>query len=115
MGISTNVWRQMNGPHKDQMGWIPPGGVVTATTTGVYTLGPLETSPTISGLPVLLRVPRLTTGGDTYASFRRRIGFNSNMPADYADGTSIHTRPGTTTLPVRVLPAGRPFPTPATA
>ena len=113
MGISTNVWRQVNGPHKDQMGWISPGGVVTATTAGVYTLGPLETSPTSSGLPVLLRVPRLTTGGDYYVSFRRRIGFDSNMRLDYADSTSIHTRPSTNTLLVRVLADGQTFSDPA--
>jgi len=109
MGISTNVWRQVNGPHKDQMGWIPPGGVVTATTTGVYTLAPLETSPAAGGLPVLLRVPRPTTGGDYYVSFRRRIGYDANMRLDYADRTSIHTRPSTNTLLVRLLSDGQTF------
>src|SRR5438093_928754 len=84
-----------------------------ATAAGVYTLGPLETSPTSSGLPVLLRVPRLTTGGDYYVSFRRRIGFDSNMRLDYADSTSIHTRPSTNTLLVRVLADGQTFSDPA--
>jgi hypothetical protein len=32
MGISTNVWRQVNGPHKDEMGWLAPSRVVNATT-----------------------------------------------------------------------------------
>ena len=103
------MWRQVNGPHKDQLGWIPAGGVVTATAGGVYTLAPLEMSPAAAGLPVLLRVPRPTTGGDYYVSFRRRIGYDSNMRLDYADRASIHTRPSTNTLLVGLLSDGQTF------
>src|SRR5438093_68235 len=52
-------------------------------------------------------------GGDYYVSFRRRIGFDSNMRLDYADSTSIHTRPSTNTLLVRVLADGQTFSDPA--
>jgi len=83
--------------------------VVTATGSGVYTLAPLETSPAATGLPVLLRVPRPTTGGDYYLSFRRPIGYDSNMRIDYDDRTSIHTRPSTNTLLVRLLSDGQTF------
>src|SRR5262249_39365602 len=93
MGISTNVWRAVNGPHKDQMGWIPTAGLLTANAGGSYTIGALETSPAVSGLPILLRVARPTTGGYYYLSYRRRIGADANMRLDYADRTSIHTRP----------------------
>src|SRR5262249_40130857 len=58
MGISTNVWRTMNGAHKDQMGWIPSAKVVDVATSGTYAVAPLETAPSATTLPLVLRVAR---------------------------------------------------------
>jgi hypothetical protein len=107
MGISTNVWRQTNGPHKDQMGWLPAANVVTVTTSGAYDLAPLEATP--ASLPMLLRVARPASGGYYYLSYRRGLGFDANMRADYADRTSIHTSPGGNTLLVKFLGDGQSF------
>src|SRR5262249_30430462 len=41
--------------------------------------------------------------------YRRRIGADANMRLDYADRTSIHTRPSTNTLLVRILADGQSF------
>ncbi|MGH7893021.1 MAG: MopE-related protein [Candidatus Binatia bacterium] len=109
MGISTNVWRQTNGPHKDQMGWLPADKVVTVTTSGTYGLAPLETAPGTTALPLLLRVARPASGGYYYLSFRRRIGYDANMRLDYADRTSIHKSPGGNTLLVKFLADGQSF------
>jgi hypothetical protein len=111
MGISTNVWRQTNGPHKDQMGWIPSNKSLTVGG-GTYTIAPLETDPTTTALPLLLRVAK-PGGGFYYLSYRRRVGFDANMRASYADRTSIHTSPGGNTLLVRFIGDGEAFSDPS--
>jgi hypothetical protein len=108
MGISTNVWRQTNGPHMQQMGWIPADRVVDATGSGMHVLSPLETAPASTSLPLLLRVAR-PSGGFYYLSYRRRVGYDANMRTSYADRTSIHTSPGGNTLLVRFLGDGESF------
>ena len=111
MGISTNVWRQTNGPHKDQMGWIPSNKSLTVGG-GTYTVAPLETDPATTALPLLLRVAK-PGGGFYYLSYRRRVGFDANMRASYADRTSIHTSPGGNTLLVRFIGDGEAFSDPS--
>jgi len=114
MGISTNVWRQTNGPHKHQMGWIPANKVVDVAGGGTFALAPLETDPATTALPLLLRVAR-PAGGFYYLSYRRRIGYDANMRASYADRTSIHTHPGGNTLLVRFLADTEAFSDPSGA
>jgi hypothetical protein len=111
MGISTNVWRQMNGPHKHQMGWIPANKVVDAAS-GTYAIAPLETDPATTPLPLLLRVAR-PSGGFYYLSYRRRIGYDANMRISYADRTSVHMHPGGNTLMVDFLADGETFADPS--
>jgi len=108
MGISTNVWRQTNGPHKNQMGWLPAGKVADVTTGGTYSLAPLETDPVTTGLPQLLRVVR-PAGGYYYLSYRRALDSDVNMRGSYADKTSIHDAPGGNTLLVRFIGDGESF------
>lgn len=108
MGISTNVWRQMNGPHKSQMGWVPAAKTQDVTTSGTYPLAPLETDPSTTALPQLLRVAR-PAGGYYYLSYRRRVGFDADMRPSYADRTSIHVAPGGNTLLVRFVGEGETF------
>ena len=109
MGISTNVWRQTNGPHKNQMGWLPAGDVVTVSSSGTFALAPLETDPAATGLPLLLRVARPVSGGFYDLSYRRGVGFDANMRANYANRTSIHTAPGGNTLLVKFIGDGEVF------
>jgi hypothetical protein len=108
MGISTNVWRQTNGPHKSQMGWVPAAKIVDATTAGTYALAPLETDPATTPLPLLLRVAR-PAGGFYYLSYRRAVGYDSPMRPSYADRTSIHANPGGNTLLVKFIGDGETF------
>jgi hypothetical protein len=114
MGISTNVWRQTNGPHMQQMGWIPADRVVDAAGSGLHVLAPLETAPAATSLPLLLRVAR-PSGGFYYVSYRRRVGYDANMRTSYADRTSIHTHPGGTRSSCASSPTASRSPTRATA
>jgi hypothetical protein len=109
MGISTNVWRMTNGPHMHQMGWIPADRVVDASGSGMHVIAPLETSPSATSLPLLVRVARPTSGGFYYISYRRRVGYDAGMRSSYADRTNIHTSPGGNTLLVRFLADGESF------
>jgi hypothetical protein len=111
MGISTNVWRQVNGPHKDQMGWLAPARVLDAAASGTYAIGALETTPADPSLRQLIRVAKPDTNGTYYLSYRRRTGYDVGMRADYADRTSIHTHRGggTNTLFVADLADGESF------
>ena len=108
MGISTNVWRQTNGPHKSQMGWVPASKIVDATTAGTYALAPLETDPATTTLPLLLRVAR-PAGGFYYLSYRRAVGYDAAMRSSYVDRTSIHANPGGNTLLVKFIADGETF------
>ena len=108
MGISTNVWRQTNGPHKDQMGWLPAGKVVNVASSGTYALAPLETDPATTGLPLALRVAG-PSGGSYVLSYRRSVGVDANMRASYANRTSIHKTPGGNTLLVKFIGDGEAF------
>jgi hypothetical protein len=110
MGISTNVWRQTNGPHKHQMGWIPANKVVDVAAGGTYAVAPLETDPATTSLPLLLRVARpAPASGYYYLSYRRRVGYDAGMRSSYADRTNIHTSPGGNTLLVSFIGDGQTF------
>ena len=109
MGISTNVWRQVNGAHKHEMGWIPSDRIVTVTSSGTYAIAPLETAPSATTLPLLLRVARPESGGYYYLSYRRRIGYDANMRSSYADRTSVHTLPGGNTRMLKFIGDGESF------
>jgi hypothetical protein len=108
MGISTNVWRQTNGPHKSQMGWLPAGKIVDVAGGGTYALAPLEVDPSTTTLPMILRVAR-AAGGFFYLSYRRPIGSDAAMRPSYDDRTSIHASPGGNTLLVKFIGDGETF------
>jgi hypothetical protein len=110
MGISTNVWRQVNGPHKDQMGWLGSSRIIEATTSGTYVLAPLETVPADASVHQLVRVAKPDTGATYFLSYRRRIGYDASMRASYADRTAIHTHRGSgNTLLVAFLADGETY------
>jgi hypothetical protein len=114
MGISTNVWRQVNGPHKDQMGWLPASRIVDAAANGTYVIAPLETQPSDPSVHQLIRVAKPDTGSTYYLSYRRHIAYDANMRLSYADRTSIHTHRGSgNTLVVKMLADGESFSDPA--
>ncbi|HJQ82505.1 MAG TPA: MopE-related protein, partial [Candidatus Binatia bacterium] len=110
MGISTNVWRMVNGAHESQMGWLPASRVVDAASGQSYTLAALETVPANPALPQLVRIAKPDTGSTYYVSYRRRLGYDANMRSSYADRTSIHTLRGSgNTLLVAFLADGQSF------
>ncbi|MBI2097253.1 MAG: hypothetical protein HYT40_03885 [Candidatus Sungbacteria bacterium] len=83
--------RQVNGPHKVQMGWLPPENIQTVTQNGIFSIAPLET---VSPYTQVVKIPILGTASYSYYSYRRPLGFDVNIGASYLDRTSVHTWPG---------------------
>jgi hypothetical protein len=114
MGYGGIGWRQVNGPHKMQMGWLPaqqqvgvaPGGPTT------YTLSALEADPDLAPFPQVLRIPRPASGDYYYVSYPTRTGYNAALSNQYAYRTNVHTWPGSgssNTLFVQALPDAQSF------
>jgi hypothetical protein len=95
MGIGGVGWRQVNGPHKAQMGWLPQDRVVELAAEGrsTVTLAPLESTPAATPYPHVLRVVR--PGATTLQlSYRVQTGYDTTLLAAYAGRTSVHLHPG---------------------
>jgi prepilin-type processing-associated H-X9-DG protein len=90
MGYSGYGLRQVNAPHKEQMGWLPPEKVVTATNTATVSLAPLEIFPQDTALPQVLKVPKPNTGEFYYFSYRRPLGYDAILGSYYTDRVSVH-------------------------
>jgi hypothetical protein len=90
MGYGGVGLRQVNGPHKEQMGWLPASQIVTATNNGSYNLAPLEVYPSGAVAPQLLKIPRPGTGENYYFAYRRPIGFDASLSSTYADKVNVH-------------------------
>ena len=81
--------RQVDAPHKDELGWLPTGKVASVSSNGVYLIAPLEYSPSDTPYPQALKMVR-PSGDYYYFSFRRQIGYDTSMPSQYADQLNVH-------------------------
>jgi hypothetical protein len=111
MGGSGRPMRQINAPHKEQMGWVPSQELVTVTADGTHDIAPLELDPLNTLAPSSLKIPKPDTGEHYYVSYRQRIGFDTNLELfSYLDRTSVHVWDGNgTTSLVDVLADGQTF------
>jgi hypothetical protein len=96
MGLSGVGWRQVNGPHKEQMGWLSPAQILAVTPTGTqdFVISALETDPTTAAHPQLLKIFRPDRGDHYYVSYRRTTGYDATLRPEYADRTNVHRYPG---------------------
>jgi hypothetical protein len=91
MGGGGRPLRQINAPHKEQMGWIPPQELVAVTNNGTYDIAPLELNPLDTFIPPTLKIFKPDTNEYYYLSYRAPIGFDANPDTSYFHGrTSIH-------------------------
>jgi hypothetical protein len=111
MGGSGRPLRQINAPHKEQMGWLPSQDLIPVAADGTYDVAPLELKPLDVTLPSALKIFKPDTNEHYYVSYRRGIGFDANLqPFSYLDRTSVHrwNEAGDTNL-VAVLADGESF------
>jgi hypothetical protein len=110
MGYAGVGLRQVNGPHKIQMGWLPSTSVATVGN-GSYSLAPLEAMPgTLQGYSVL-KIAKPDTGETYFLSYRRPIGFDSILNGNYVNRLNIHTHRGGSSMTyfITSLGAGETF------
>src|SRR5437773_2055932 len=117
MGQAEGLMRQVNAPHKLEMGWIPPSQAVLVTSDGPYDIAPAETDPVNAAAPQALKVFKDDTNEYYYVSYRRGIGFDANLACcAYLDRLSVHrwAGPGNRTYRLAILADGETFSDPAT-
>ncbi|HLG18365.1 MAG TPA: Ig-like domain-containing protein, partial [Bdellovibrionota bacterium] len=92
MGYGGIGWRQFNGPHKEQMGWLPPSQIteITGGGTRIVTLSPLEIDAASAPYSQLVKIPKAGTNEYYYVSYRRRIGYDAALSLSYADRANVH-------------------------
>ncbi|MDA9101057.1 Ig-like domain-containing protein [Omnitrophica bacterium] len=87
MGYGAVGLRHPNGPHKAQMGWIPPERIQTVSANGLYTISAEEQF--LGGIQAV-RIPKADTGEYFYLSFRVPTGFDTVLRSAYQNRTSVH-------------------------
>jgi len=91
MGAGGRGMRQINAPHKEQMGWLPSQEVTTVTTDGTYEVAPLELNPLDATTTTAIKIFKPDTSEHYYVSYRQGIGFDENLRQySYLDRTSVH-------------------------
>ena len=91
LGRSTPVGH-FNAPHKEYVGWFDASNIQTVTTSGTYTIEPIETAT--SGLKAL-KIQR-DISDYLYLEYRQPIGYDANFQSfitgsDVFDGVLLHT------------------------
>jgi uncharacterized repeat protein (TIGR01451 family) len=76
-----------NAPHKVDMGWIPDSSIQTVTTSGTYTIAPLETS---TSAIQIIKIPKADTGQYYLLEYRQPIGFDAQLPGATVSGIGIN-------------------------
>jgi hypothetical protein len=112
MGYGGVGWRQIDGPHKEQMGWLPTNKVVTANSSATYYIAPTEVSPQSTPYPQLLKIAKPGSGEYYYFSYRRPLGYDALLLTQYAEKASVHRYRGsgaTQTYFIKALSNGGSF------
>lgn len=83
---------QFNAPHKVQLGWVPREQIKLVSADGEFNITPLEDNSS-NGYKVLEITKSYSSKSGAYyfISYRRPIGYDSNIRPDFTEGASIHT------------------------
>lgn len=115
MGYSNVGWRQFNAPHKEQMGWIAAPPVLTVSGNGSFSVAPLETDPSLTVLPLALKIFKPNSSDYYYFSYRRALGYDASLGSQYVDRCNVHHYAGgnNNTFFITTLTDGQSFQDPA--
>jgi len=95
MGYGGVGLRQLNAPHKDQMGWMPQDQFINIEDDGIFNLAPLEVDPSSAQYNQIIKFDRESDSDYYYLSYRRPIGFDaSHLPSKYREKLAVHTYKG---------------------
>ncbi len=90
MGYSGIGLREINGPHMDQMGWLPAIQTLLATNNMVINLAPLEFDPQSVTQPQLLKIAKPSADEFYYFSYRTQVSCDSDLDPQYVKATNVH-------------------------
>jgi hypothetical protein len=93
MGYGGVGLRQVNGPHKVQMGWLP-SAAVTKVGSGTYNIAPLEVNPAQAMGYSVVEIAKADTNDTYFLSYRRPLGLDSILQSGYLNRLNIHTHLG---------------------
>lgn len=94
MGNIINL-NHFNGAHKYEVGWLNPTETQTISSSGTYSLGPLEIN---SSSPKVLKIAKANTSEFYYLSYRQPLGFDATLAINsVVSGISIHIWDGSYT------------------
>ncbi|MEZ0209284.1 MAG: Ig-like domain-containing protein, partial [Candidatus Paceibacterota bacterium] len=91
--LARNVANLFNAPHKLAKSWgVSTAQIQTITTSGVYTVTPLEVN---DGTVKVLKIAKSTGAGPGstpfyYVSYIKPVGFSSFLPLAFTQGASVH-------------------------
>lgn len=112
MGYGGVGLRPLNGPHKNQMGWVDLAQSSALTASANLGLVPLNSGVqgVTSGLQII-KIAKSDTNQTYFVSYRDRIGFDASLQAQYLDGVSIHlwSNSGSASQYLRTLRDGETF------
>ncbi|MBP6912221.1 MAG: hypothetical protein KBB88_03430, partial [Candidatus Pacebacteria bacterium] len=88
MALANNVSpvNHMNVYHKNEIGIFDSTNIQTVTTSGTYTISPLETGSTGTKA---LKIYKSNTDDYYWVDFRKAFGFDANLPIAYTSGASL--------------------------
>jgi hypothetical protein len=72
--VMGNQYTELNAPHRDQLGWVSPELIVTATASGTYRVSLLEYPQAQSTGPMMVKVWSEVAQAYYYFSYRRGYG-----------------------------------------
>jgi hypothetical protein len=94
MGYSGIGLRQINAPHHEQMGWLPPILIQDIISGGIYDISPLELNASDAFNPQIIKIAKSDTDEFYYLSYRQPIGFDSILTPYFLQGVNIHRHKG---------------------
>ena len=111
MGYGGVGLRTLNAAHKEQMGWESASKIQNVSGNGVFNVAPLEYSSLDTPYVQTLKILKPGTTEFYYFSYRRKVGYDVNMPTSCADRTSVHHYQGSSakTFLVGTLPDSGSF------
>jgi hypothetical protein len=86
--VMGGSFAQYDAPHKHMLNWLPPGSELDVNASGIYTIGPLEST---TNMVRALRVSRGSTDKYLWLEYRQPIGvIDSNLIPGAFAGALIH-------------------------
>lgn len=94
MGASGTYFHSINAPHRVQAGWLDPSQITTVTSSGTYTITPLNVN---NGGVKTIRIAESSVDENYYLEYRLATGFDSNLDGAQINGIFVHSWGGNST------------------